>query len=50
MWFDVVSQPRYEDFNFTYETGNRFQYFGHGMTKREVQHGDLAWYLDKADI
>ena len=49
-WFEALREPRFEDFNYTYETGNRFQYFGNGFTKREVEGEDLTWYLDQPDI
>jgi hypothetical protein len=49
-WFEALREPRFEDFNYTYETSNRFQYFGNGFTQREIEGQDLTWYLDHADV
>jgi hypothetical protein len=49
-WFEALREPRFEDFTYTYETRNRFQYFGNGFTQREVEGGDLTWYLDNPDL
>ncbi|KAJ5217907.1 uncharacterized protein N7498_000006 [Penicillium cinerascens] len=49
-WFEALREPRFEDFEYTYETANRFQYFGNGFTQREIEGQDLTWYLDQADI
>ncbi|CAM1507504.1 Fc.00g071450.m01.CDS01 [Cosmosporella sp. VM-42] len=49
-WFEALREPRFEDFNYTYETANRFQYFGDGFTQREIEGFDLTWYLDNPDV
>ncbi|KAI2467497.1 cyclohexanone monooxygenase [Annulohypoxylon bovei var. microspora] len=49
-WFEALREPRYEDFNYKYATGNRFQYFGNGFTQREIEGSDLTWYLDSPDV
>jgi hypothetical protein len=49
-WFEALREPRFEDFEYTYETANRFQYFGNGFTQRELENQDLTWYLDQADV
>ena len=49
-WFEALREPRFEDFAYTYETTNRFQYFGNGFTQREMEGKDLTWYLNQADI
>ncbi|KAJ8508460.1 hypothetical protein ONZ45_g9267 [Pleurotus djamor] len=50
---DVLSQPRWEDYNFERldkVVKNRFYYFGCGRTKNEkIPGGDLATYLDHID-
>lgn len=45
-FLEAIAQPRWEDWNFKYRSGNRFQYLGNGMTRREVEGGDLAWFID----
>jgi hypothetical protein len=45
-WFHMLDEPRYEDFEFTYETKNRFQYLGNGFSSRESDGLDTAWCFD----
>jgi hypothetical protein len=40
-FFEVMKQPRWEDFNLTPLKGNRFEYFGNGK--------DLIWCLGLID-
>lgn len=42
----AIKDPRWEDYNLTWWTGNRFQYFGNGFTEVEETGGDLSAYLD----
>ena len=42
----MLENPRYEDFELTYRSKNRFQYMGNGFTLEEVDGRDLSWYLD----
>ncbi|OAP58400.1 hypothetical protein AYL99_07490 [Fonsecaea erecta] len=44
-YLELMSQPRWEDWDFTYLARNRFQFLGRGKTEREVKGGDLAYYL-----
>lgn len=44
-FLELMSEPRWEDFNIKYNTSNRFQYLGRGKTYREVSGGDLSWYV-----
>lgn len=45
-WFHMIERPKYEDFNYTYETANRFSYLGNGFSSREVdEDGDSTWFL-----
>lgn len=42
----MLENPRYEDFDITYRSLNRFQFLGNGFTRDEVEGKDLSWYLD----
>nr|QFR37238.1 flavin-containing monooxygenase [Cyberlindnera americana] len=44
-FFEVMKQPRWEDFNLTHVKGNRYEYFGNGFHTREFSGKDLSWYL-----
>ncbi|KAJ7837922.1 hypothetical protein B0H13DRAFT_2104861, partial [Mycena leptocephala] len=45
---DPLKNPRMQDYRFKYE-GNRFAFCGNGLTTRETEERDLAWYLDLKD-
>ncbi|KAH8897975.1 FAD/NAD(P)-binding domain-containing protein [Thozetella sp. PMI_491] len=46
-FFEVMKTPRYEDYDITYRTGNRFQFMGNGFTECESSaDGDPVWYFD----
>ncbi|KAH8810649.1 FAD/NAD-P-binding domain-containing protein [Xylogone sp. PMI_703] len=45
LYFDLLSEPRYEDYDISYHSGNRFGYLGNGFTIREYNGGDLSYYL-----
>lgn len=45
-WRRMLENPRYEDFDITYRSLNRFQFLGNGFTRDEVEGKDLSWYLD----
>lgn len=45
-WRKLLERPRYEDFEITYRSRNRFQFLGNGFTREEVDGEDLSWYLD----
>lgn len=49
-FMEVMSEPRWEDYNFEYLKGNRFSYFGHGKTHREMIGGDLSFYLSEKGL
>lgn len=38
---------RGEDFDITYRSKNRFRFMGNGYTEREVNDGDLAFFVKK---
>ncbi|OQV00815.1 hypothetical protein CLAIMM_06263 [Cladophialophora immunda] len=44
-YLELMSQPRWEDWDLTYMTRNRFHFLGRGKTEREAHGGDLAYYL-----
>ncbi len=44
-YLELMQQPRWEDWDFTYLTQNRFHFLGYGKTEREVKGRDLAYYL-----
>lgn len=44
-FFEVMKEPRFEDYNLTYVKNNRFEYFGNGFHIREFDGRDLSWYL-----
>ncbi|KAL4769731.1 hypothetical protein BDW60DRAFT_224760 [Aspergillus nidulans var. acristatus] len=44
-FLESIAEPRLQDFEFTYETQNRFAYLGRGLSLRDVQKKDLAWYI-----
>jgi hypothetical protein len=38
---------RYEDYDITYRTDNRYQFMGNGYTETELDpNGDPVWYFD----
>lgn len=45
LYFDLLSEPRYEDYDISYLTRNRFGFLGNGFTTREYNGGDLSYYL-----
>jgi len=44
---EIMARPRWEDYNFQYLKSNRFNYFGIGKTMREMNGGDLSYYLSE---
>jgi cation diffusion facilitator CzcD-associated flavoprotein CzcO len=48
--FVEVMQPRYEDFEITYEcAANRYWFMGNGFALRELDGRDATWYLGVVD-
>ena len=46
-FFELLKTPRYEDYQITYRTKNRFQFMGNGYTECEIDIGsDPVWYFD----
>ncbi|KAK9422621.1 putative Sterigmatocystin biosynthesis monooxygenase stcW [Seiridium unicorne] len=48
-FFETMENPRWEDYELTYTTSNRFGYFGNGFAAREFDGRDLSWYLGLLD-
>lgn len=48
-FFETMKTPRWEDYNLTYTSTNRFGYLGNGFTVRESDGRDLTWYLGLLD-
>ncbi|KAK1751476.1 flavin-binding monooxygenase [Echria macrotheca] len=44
-FLESVKSPRYQDFEFTYHTENRFAYLGNGLCERDVKKEELGWYI-----
>lgn len=45
-WFHAMQHIRFEDFEYTYCSPNRFQYLGHGFSTKEEPGLDTTWYFD----
>lgn len=45
-WFHAMQHVRWEDWEYTYLTGNRFQYLGNGFSTKEGPGKDTTWYFD----
>lgn len=44
---ELLRDVRWEDYDLTYFTDNRFQFLGNGFTELETSgEGDAVWYLD----
>jgi hypothetical protein len=43
----MLKDVRYEDYEITYRSANRFQFMGNGYTECELDpEGDAVWYFD----
>jgi len=40
----ALKKPRWEDYEFTYMTGNRFEYLGNGFTEEEGRGESNEWF------
>ncbi|KAL4947586.1 hypothetical protein BDW69DRAFT_204246 [Aspergillus filifer] len=45
-WFHMLNEPRYEDYIWQREHGNRFSYLGTGFSTKEGDGKDTAFYFD----
>ncbi|KAF9895312.1 hypothetical protein FE257_000216 [Aspergillus nanangensis] len=48
-YLSVLQNPRYEDYDISYITENRFNYLGDGFHVREYDGRDLTWYYGLLD-
>ncbi|RKL12923.1 putative sterigmatocystin biosynthesis monooxygenase stcW [Fusarium oxysporum] len=44
-FLDILKEPRWEDYSWTYDRGNRFAFLGNGKSRVE-DGGDMAYYLE----
>ncbi|KAH7397965.1 hypothetical protein BKA64DRAFT_624001 [Cadophora sp. MPI-SDFR-AT-0126] len=44
-FMEFLERPRWEDYDINYLTGNRFDFLGKGVSSREANGGDLAWFV-----
>lgn len=44
-FLEAMEAPRWEDWDLKYTTSNRFSYFGHGKTQREIKGMNLGYYV-----
>jgi len=44
---EALRSPRWEDFEYEYETKNRMRWLGYGWTDLQLQTGDLSYYIEK---
>lgn len=45
-WFHLMQNVRFEDWEYTYYSENRFQYLGNGFSTKEDLGKDTTWYFD----
>jgi hypothetical protein len=46
-YFEMLKNVRYEDYEISYRSKNRFQFMGNGYTQIELSvDGDPVWYFD----
>ncbi|KIW78333.1 hypothetical protein Z517_08168 [Fonsecaea pedrosoi CBS 271.37] len=49
LYFELLAQPRYEDYDIKYQSGNPFGFLGNGFTTREYDGRDISYYLGTRD-
>ncbi|KAK5049830.1 hypothetical protein LTR84_003948 [Exophiala bonariae] len=49
-WFQMLLEPRWEDFKWTRISENRFAYLGNGHCTMDAEGKDKAWYMDNPDL
>jgi len=45
LYFEVHKEPRYEDFEIEYFTGNPWAFLGNGFTLKECDGSDISYYM-----
>lgn len=48
VYFELLKEPRYEDYHIKYHSRNRFEFLGNGFSTREYDGRDLSYYLGTA--
>lgn len=48
-YWELLSEPRFEDYHIKYLGGNEFQWLGNGFHVKEFNGGDNSHYLGKVD-
>ncbi|CAH0054232.1 unnamed protein product [Clonostachys solani] len=48
-FFDLLSQPRYEDFEIKYMSNNRWEFLGNGFSLREFDGRDTTYWMGLLD-
>jgi hypothetical protein len=46
---EVLTTPRYEDYEITYRSKNLWQWLGNGFSLRDVDGRDTTWYWGFVD-
>ncbi|GAD92007.1 flavin-binding monooxygenase-like family protein [Paecilomyces variotii No. 5] len=44
-FIETIKEPRLQDFEFSYDSENRFAYMGNGLSSREEKNEPLGWYI-----
>ncbi|OAL44655.1 FAD/NAD(P)-binding domain-containing protein [Pyrenochaeta sp. DS3sAY3a] len=48
-YMEMIETPRWEDYQITYCNSNPFRFMGNGVSQREANARDLAFYLDDTE-
>lgn len=46
---EVLTTPRYEDYEITYKSKNLWQWLGNGFSLRDIDGRDTTWYWGLVD-
>lgn len=49
VYWELLSEPRFEDYHIEYHSGNEFQWLGNGFHLKEFNGGDNSYYLGALD-
>ena len=44
-FFDLLAQPRYEDYDIQYRSGNQWSFLGNGFSMREFDGRDTTYWM-----
>ena len=48
-FFDLMSTPRYEDYEIRYQSINQWEFLGNGFSKREFDGRDTTYWMGLLD-